>query len=90
MSESGDTIYAKTQEQGRVVSKAPIQFIEPSLEESQDLDFSNLMSKSEEKKPKNILQEQDNKYYFQVRLNDCEHDNPRICFGVCRETFLVN
>ena len=36
------------------------------------------------------LPEPNNKYYFQIRLDEVQSNQPKICIGICRDNFLVN
>jgi len=84
----GSSVSTSSNLQGRVVAKTPISFIEPA-EKDASVDFDDLLD--DNKVEESIhLGDQDNKYYFQFRLDQLKHKNPRICFGVCRNDFLVN
>jgi hypothetical protein len=92
LNEEGYEIYTSSNLQGRVVASTPISFIEPVEKDAStsiSVNFDDLLDDNKVEESVN-LGDQDNKYYFQFRLDQLKHKNPRICFGVCRDDFLVN
>ena len=89
LNEAGNEIQTSSNIQGRVVADSPITYILPDAKEAESVNFDDLLEEEDPDESVN-LREQDNKYYFQFRLDQLQHDNPRICLGVCRDDFLVN